>query len=149
MVLSVTHPTAFVEDGSQVGIPHDTVNQLHNEGISVVANLIDLDKTEVNKIAANLRCPAGIIPYPNPGYAPGATIPTPPLIFGSKSHNLLVVAAKLLRYYEPFGRHTSTANVKWDPLMNTFNVQLKALRENKNRDESEVPNTTKAMPVIK
>ena len=41
ILLSATQTTAFMEDGSQMSIPHDTVDKLKNKGISVVADLIN------------------------------------------------------------------------------------------------------------
>ena len=65
IVLSVTQKTVFKEDGAQMGIPHDTIKQLNNEGISVVADLIDFNKYTIKHISANIHRPAGRIPDPN------------------------------------------------------------------------------------
>ena len=88
MVLTAAQTTAFFEQPAQMGIPHATVVQLQVEGIAVVADLADFDKESLQQLADNLRKPAGRIPDPNPGAAPGATIPTPPFIFGAKSQPL-------------------------------------------------------------
>ena len=69
--------------GSQMVIPHGTVDQLHNEGISVVSDLIDFDKSIIKKISSNLFCPVGRIADPDTGAAPGAAIPAPPFVFGA------------------------------------------------------------------
>ena len=85
MVLSATQKTAFMEDGAHMGIPHDTVSQLQKKGIIVVPDLVDFDKYKIEKIDDNLHCRAGRIDDTNPGAAPGAKNPAPPLVFESKS----------------------------------------------------------------
>ena len=44
MVPTAVQTTAFFEENAQMGIPHDSVIQLWNEGISTVNNLADFDK---------------------------------------------------------------------------------------------------------
>ena len=83
VVLPATQTTAFMGDGSQMVIPHGTVDQLHNEGISVISDLIDFDKSIIKKISSNLFCPVGRIADPDTGAAPGAAIPAPPFVFGA------------------------------------------------------------------
>ena len=85
MVLTMAQTTTFFEHAKQMGIPHTTVVQLWSEGIDVVTDLADFDKDSLQQLADNLRCPGGCIPDPNPGAPPGATIPTPPFVFGAKS----------------------------------------------------------------
>ena len=149
MMLSATQKTAFVENGSQMGIPHETSDRLQNEQIIIVTDLIDFDKSTVGQIDANIRRPVGKIYDPNPGAALGAMIPLPPFVFGTKSQERLVVAAKLLCYYETVVLPTYVANIQWNPVINNFEFQWKALDENKDRDESEIPNIMKAFLVIK
>ncbi len=132
-----------------MGIPHDTVIQLQQEGITIVDDLIDFDKDTIEQIAANLRRPAGRVPDPDPNAAPGATIPTPSFVFGAKSQKRLVTAAQLLRYYEEVGRATTPGNIQWATVMKNFAAQWKALGDKKKADEPEVPKITKALPVIK
>ena len=86
---------------------------------------------------------------PNPGAAPGAKISTPSFVFGAKSQKGLVVSIRLISYYEIVVLPTSAANVQWNPVMKNFKVHWKAPKEKKNRYESEVSNTTKALPIIK
>ena len=88
MVLTAAQMTIFFEYAEQMGIPHTTVVQLQSEGITLVADLADFDKTSLQQFADNLRCPGGRVPDPNPGAPPGATIPTPPFVFGSKSQKM-------------------------------------------------------------
>ena len=85
MVLSATQKTAFMEDGAHMGIPHDTVSQLQKKGIIVVPDLVDFDKYKIEKIDDNIHFPEERIDDTNPGAAPGAKNPAPPLVFESKS----------------------------------------------------------------
>jgi predicted RecB family nuclease len=55
MVVTAAQTTAFFEDPIQMGIPHATVVQLQQEGISMVEDLVDVDKDTIEQIAANLR----------------------------------------------------------------------------------------------
>ena len=139
MPLTAAQTTAFFEQDTQMGIPHATVVQLQQEGITIADDLIDFDKDIIGQIAANLRRPAGRVPDPNPNAAPGATIPTPPFVFGAKSQTRLVTAAQLLRYYEEVGRATTPGNIQWATVMKNFAAQWKALKDKKKADEPEVP----------
>ena len=149
MPLTAAQTTSFFEQDEQMGIPHDTVIQLQQEGITIVDDLIDFDKDTIEQIAANLRRPAGRVPDPNPNAAPGATIPTPSFVFGAKSQEQLVTAAQLLQYYEAVGRSTTLGNIQWTSVMKNFAEQWKALGDKKKADEPEVPKITKALPLIK
>lgn len=100
MPLTAGQTTAFFEAADQMGIPHETVLQLQDEGITAVADLVDFNKDTFEQIAANLHRPAGRIPDPTPGAAARATIPTPSFVFGAKSQKRLIIAAELLRYYK-------------------------------------------------
>ena len=150
MPLTAAQRTAFFEEAAQMGIPNVTVVQLENEGITGVDDLVEFDKETIEQIAANLRRPAGRVPDPNPGAAAGATIPTPPFVFGAKSQQRLIQSTKLLRYYDTVGRTATAANLQWTPVMKNFSEQWKALEDKKKAgDEPEVPKITKALPIIK
>ena len=127
MILSDTQTTAFMGDGYQMGIPHDTVAQLHNKGIIIITNLINFNKSTIKQINANTCCSAGRIADTSPGAALGATIPPSPFIFGEKSQKRLVVAAELLYYYETVCRPTSAENFQWNPVMKNFELQWNSL----------------------
>ena len=96
MVLTAAQTTAFFEDAAQMHIPHATVVQMQLEGIQAVADLADFDKDSLEQLANNLHHPGGRIPDPDPGAAAGATIPTPPFVFGAKSQKHLQVACDLV-----------------------------------------------------
>ena len=149
MVLTAAQNTAFFENPDQMGIPHATVVQLQVEGISTILDLADFDSETLKQLAENLRKPAGRIPDPNPGAAPGATIPTPPFTFGAKSQHRLGVACELVRFYETVGRDPSAGNMRWTHVVKNFEVQWKALKDRKDGDDPEVPKITKALPIIK
>ena len=120
IVLTTSQTTAFFENANQMAIPHATVLQLRHEGITSVADLVDFDKTSISQIADNLRRPGGRIPDPMPGAPEGATIPTPPFIFGAKSQTRLNVACKTIRFYNMVGRVLTAHNIQWDPVMSRF-----------------------------
>ena len=149
MPLTAAQTTAFLENDAQMGIPHATVIQLRQEGITNVDDLTDFDKDTLEQIAANLRRPAGRVQDPTPGAVRGATIPTPSFVFGAKSQQRLVTAAQLVRYYEVVGRPTTVANMQWTQVMKNFAAQWKAMEDKKKADEPDVPKITKALPVIK
>ena len=149
MVLTAAQTIAFFEDAAQMGIPHATVIQLQAEGISTVNDLADFDKDSLQQLADNLRRPGGRVPDPNPNAAPGATIPTPPFVFGVKSQKWLLVACNLVRYYNAVGRPLTAANLQWNTVMRNFEIQWKALKDRKDDDEPDVPTISKALPVIK
>jgi hypothetical protein len=147
MVLTVAQTAVFYEQDAQMGIPNATVIQMQTGGINTVNDLADFQKDTIEQIAANLRRPAGRIPDPNPNAAPGA--PTPPFVFGAKSQQRLIVAAKPVRYYEMVRRPITVGNLQWTGVMKNFSEQWKALETKKSSEEPEVPKITKALPVIK
>ena len=64
MVLTAAQTTAFFENPDQLGIPHKTMVQIHQEGIQTVADLADFEKQELQQLADNLRKLGGRIPDP-------------------------------------------------------------------------------------
>ena len=90
MVLTAAQTTAFFENPDQMGIPHETMVQMQEEGIQMVADLADLEKQSLQQLADNLRKPGGRIP--------GATIPMPAFTYGAKSQKRLTVACDLVRF---------------------------------------------------
>jgi hypothetical protein len=81
-----------------MGIPHSTVLQLQDEGIvSTVDDLSYFDKDALKQVVADtLRRPGGRIQDPTPGAVVGATIPTPPFVFGAKSQKRLLSACDIV-----------------------------------------------------
>lgn len=149
MVLTAAQSMAFFENEGQMGIPHATVIQLQQEGITTVDDLADFDKTSLQQVADNLRRPGGRVPDPNPGAAVGATIPTPSFVFGAKSHKRLLVACDLVRYYTTVGRDLTAANTQWTSVIKNFEIQWKALKDRQNDDEPDVPTVSKSLPIMK
>jgi hypothetical protein len=150
MVLTNAHTTAFFEAAAQMGIPRATVVQLVNEGISTVDDLSEFDRDSLQQVADNLRRPGGRIPDPTVGAIAGATIPTPPFVFGAKSQQRLLVACDIVRYYELTGRPLTSANILWTTVVKNFAEQWKALKDRKkSEDIPDTPKITKALPVIK
>ena len=134
MPLTAAQTSAFFEDAAQMGIPNATVVQLQVEGIVTVDDLKEFDKDTMEQVTANLRRPPGRVPDPNPGAAAGATIATPPFPYGAKSQQRLLVATKLVLYYDTVGRNITAGNLQWNPTMQPFSEQMKALIEKKSGD---------------
>ena len=132
MVFTAAQTTAFFEDENQMAIPHATMEQLVNEGISAVADLSEFDKESIKAIAYNLRWPLAGNPF----------------VFGAKSQRRLIIVCDLVRYYEKVGRTLSAANVQWS-VMKNFDTQWKALKLKKDKDEPETPKITKGLNVMK
>ena len=82
--MTTSQMVAFFENGNQMGIPHDTVTQMAQEGIVTIGDLIEFDRQPLQRIADNLRRPGGRIADPTPGATTGSTIPTSPFVFWSK-----------------------------------------------------------------
>ena len=149
MVLTTAQMTTFFKHAKQMGIPHTTVVQLQSEGIGVVADLADFDKTSLQQLADNLRCPGGRVLDPNPGAPPGATIPTPPFVFGAKSQNCIAITCDMVRYYATVSCELTAANLQWSTVMKNFEIQWTALKERKGDDSPNIPKISKALPLIK
>ena len=149
MVLTAAQTTAFFQNPDQLGIPHETLVQIQREGIQAVADLADFEKQELQQLADNLRKPGGRIPDPNLNAAPGATIPIPAFTYGAKSQKRLTVACDLVGFYQTVGRDLTAANIQWNQVMSSFEIQWKALKYRKDGGDPDVPTITKALPIIK
>ena len=112
MVLTMAQTTTFFEHADQMGIPHTTVMQLCAKGIDAVADLADLNKDSLQQLADNLRRPGGRVLDPNPGAPAGATIPTPPFVFGAKSQKQIAITCDLVRFYATVGCDLTAANLQ-------------------------------------
>ena len=55
MVLTNAQTTAFFEQQDQMGVPHQTVTQLVNEGISQVKDLKEFTNDDIKNLADVLR----------------------------------------------------------------------------------------------
>ena len=149
MVLTAVQTTTFFEHAEQMGIPRTTVVQLQSEGIDVVTHLTDFDKTSLQQLADNLRCPGGRVLDPSPGALPGATIPAPPFVFGAKSQKHITIACDLVRYYATVSHDLTAPNLQWSTIMKNFKIQWTVLKERKGDDFPDIPKISKALPVIK
>ena len=96
MVLTNTQTMTFFTGTNQMAIPAATVTQLAQEGVGVVGDLEEFSESNLKQIAENLKRPGGRVPDPAAGASQGATIPTPPFIFGVKSLMRLTVASKIV-----------------------------------------------------
>ena len=148
-MLTVAQTTVFFENADQMGIPHATVVQLGIEGIVTVGDLADFNKDSLQQLADNLRKPGGRIADPNPAAEPGAMIPTPAFVFGTKSQKWLGVACDLVRYYDTVGRDLTAPNMRWNQVGKNFEIQWKALEDREEEDPPEVPKIMKTLPIMK
>ena len=153
MVLTAAQVTLFFEDAAHMAIPANTRAQLQQEGIITVEDLSDFDVSELKQIAENLRKPAGRIPDPAAGAVGGpplgATVPTPPFVFGAKSQLRLKAASNIVRYYETVGRVLTPSMIRWGTEIKVFNQHWTTLVTRKDEDKPEVPKITKGLPVTK
>ena len=149
MVLTAAQTTAFFGYPDQMGIPHATMVQMQQEGIQSVADLADFEKQSLQQLADNLRKPGGRVADPDPNAPAGATIPMPAFTYGAKSQKRLTVACDLIRFYQTVGRDLTAANIQWNQVMSNFEIQWKALKDRKDEDDPDVPEITKALPIIK
>ena len=97
MILTNAQTTPFFKNATQMGIPDKMVVQLGNEGITNIDDLVEFEKETIQQVADSLGHPRGRILDPTPDSAPGSTIPTPPLVFGAKSHKRLLTACDIVR----------------------------------------------------
>ena len=87
--------TSLPSQANQIGVLVATMNRLQQEGITSPINLKDFDDEALKIVKENLQHPAGRIADPNPN-ANGATIPTPPFVFGTCSQTRLAATAKCI-----------------------------------------------------
>ena len=132
-----------------MGIPHDTVVQLANEGMQTPSDLADFDKKSMKQVPDNLRNPGGRIPNPAPGAPVGVTIPRPPFVFGAKSQKRLLEACDLIRLYKTIGYRFTAGSIRYTLVIQNFSQQWKSLVDRKKEDPPEIPKVTKALPIIK
>ena len=134
MVITAAQTTSFFEDEDQMAIPHATVIQLQEEGITTVEDLGDFDKDNLDQVATNLRRPPG-------GVAA--------FTFGAKSQKRLLAASNLVKFYVAIGWDLMAANMQWNTTMCNFENQWKALVKKKEEDNPDTPLISKALPIIK
>ena len=139
MALTALQTTALFEDADQMAMPAVTRVRLQQEGIVTVDDLINFDKDDLNQIADDLRCPGGRAPNTDPNAPAGATMPTPPFVFGAKSQKCLLAACEIACYCDTVDRQLSVGMVCWDPVIRNFNEQWSALLERKKNDDVEAP----------
>jgi hypothetical protein len=129
MVLTANQIQTFFTANDQIGLPLNSFQALANEGINSVNGLKEFDKDDIVQVAKNLR--------------------SANLVFGAKSQKRLIVACQLVRYYDAVGRTITANNIMWDPIMENFETQWKALIDAKGEgNEPETPKITKSLGVV-
>ena len=115
---------------TQMEIPAESIPALNAEGISAIEDLGEFDKDTVSAIASDFRRRA------------------PPVVFGAKSQQRLIVACNAVRYYEGTGRPTALTNMQWASVLKNFKIQWDALKVLKDETEPEIPKITKSLPMM-
>jgi hypothetical protein len=112
MVFTLAQTTSiFQEPNNQMAIPAAMRAQLATEGTVNVDDLAQFDAENLKQIADNLRRPSSRVGV-DPDEPDGATMPTPPFVFGAKSLDRLKPSSELVRYYEAIGRDLTAANIR-------------------------------------
>ena len=112
-----------------MAIPNAIFHQLSNEGINTVNDVVDFDKDILQKLSNNLRHPGGRIPDPTPGAASGATIATPPIIFGAKSQETTSGDLQYRQVLQNHWRPPTVTNIQGTPTMRKVGEKWKYLKE--------------------
>ena len=129
--------TTFYTGAENLSIPVVTYVQLQEEGLTTFEDLLTFKPEDVKRIAEGLRRPSGRIPDPTAGAAAGATIPTPPFPFPTKSQIRLEAAIELAHFYDTVGRAFTAQNMMFMPIMKNFKELWDALQEKKKKDEKQ------------
>ena len=143
MVLSSAQTNAFFEYLAHMGFPRPTVVYLQQEGIIIVNDISNFNKTTIKQLAVKLRFPAGHVKHPNRPDNVDAMIPTSTFVFGARSRTRLTISAKLVRYYDTVDCDITLSNMEWYQTVNNIQVQWKALDYKKNKDKPDVPEIKK------
>ena len=149
MVLSSAQTNTFFEYLAHMAFPRPTVVYLQQEGILIVNDISNFNKTTIKQLAVKLRFPAGHVKHPNRPDNLDAMIPTSTFVFGARSRTRLTIAAKLVRYYDTVDCDITLSNMEWYQTVNNIQVQWKALDYKKNKDKPDIPAIKKTLPVIK
>ena len=96
MVLTSAQTTLFFENALLMGIPHTPLVGLAAEGIYSVDDIVDFNIETLQIVANSLRRPGGSVKNTVAGSVVGATITTPPFVFGAKSQKLLLTTCDIV-----------------------------------------------------
>ena len=110
IVFTAVQTLAFFTNADQMVILVPTMLSLNNEGITMVADLLEFDEKTIGKIAATFRHVLG-----------------GPVVFGAKLQKQLTVAANAVRYYKTVGRALMPEMMSRTPVLKNFEIQHKTL----------------------
>ena len=98
----------------QMAIPHATVTELANKGITIVDNLAEFDKDTIDQqIVSNLHRPA---------VAPAAG--GHHFVLGAKLQKRMIAPSELVRFYITVGRPLTPLNIQqWVTVIQNFEIQ--------------------------
>ena len=148
-MLTVEQVAAFFDNVTQIVIPYISRIQLHSEGIASPDSLVRFDADNISTISDNLMLPEQNITNPNHSADAGETMSMLPFVFGTKIQMTLVTSCDLVWHCTTVGRDTSVANIRWNPGIRNFRVQLKALKDCRKNEDAKVPKISKILLVIK
>ena len=135
--------TSFFEDVDYMAIWQYTAAKLHQEGIKDVNDLEMVDKNFLKQLTDKLKH-TGV--KNNVG---GAMFVTLDLKFCVKLQMILEPDSKILQFYKRVGGLISKNMIQWDPTTKDFNQAWQILVRRKGEDVLDVPNTSKALLIIK
>ena len=129
---------------NDMGIPAETITQLQTMGITSVDDLSEYDEDLIKSIKDDLRRPTGTMPDPNDATR---VVPQAPYILSPLSCKKLVVAAKIVTYYQATDHPITIGAMRWAGPLMIFAEYLKALKLQKADDTKEPPKVTRSLPI--
>ena len=128
MVWTNAQKTTFLTDKDHLHIPQATVEKLKEEGIEAPEDLLEFDEEKICNIAKTFRANNTIL--------------------GAKSIGRLCEACNIVKYYKTVNRTLTTANMRYNQVIQNFAIEWKALIEKKEKDEPATPKLTKGVTVM-
>ena len=87
----------------------------------------------MDHVSNNFWCPGGWVLEPNPGSSEDSMIPDPP----SQNHKL--TDWEILYWYDAYGLTITSANMKWNPVINNFSQKCEVLVEQNKGENIDAP----------
>ena len=130
-------------------LPTATRVAITQEGLEDLSDIVKFDEKILKQITNNLRCFRVRVPNPELNAAVGATILTPPFIFGAKIQLSLKAVFEIYLYYKRTNCSLSVTNMCWNPIIKTFTEHQKSLIAKNDATDPEVPNIFKNLLIMK
>ena len=132
---------------NEMELKTSTITQIQLEGISTPKDLADFHESDMKQLADNLRRPPGRIE--EEGRKAGTVVTVPGFVFGAKTQQRMIAAAKLIRYYKMIGRPLTIDCLIWDPVIANFKEQWEALEKREKEDDPDPPKVSRSLPIIR